>query len=1264
MFLMASPVSAATATPPPSSITVQQGDVFLLRGSVTFNVADTQGYFFYGPVYWYNYGNENENFIVENENVYWTSGGTGVGKYVDNLAIIDYAVPNGWQVDIADDGNGIGVDGTFNVDIWLRARGSDGTPHAPGHQYIYFAANSITFFEPNPGSVTAGPIDVNVTAVPRGVTVSINPSSENGWTGDNLVENVVITNTGLIPENFRLTLSDNSGWPKGWNAPSQVLDPTVVVENIRVPTDFSPENKPENAQIAILDDGYTIESVPTRGQGRSYNLYVQVLPTAGNREYTYIKFDLSSIPAGADITGAKLWLCSGYGPEASNYAVEWAYVALYSVTDDSWKEGENRPAYDRENNYTPDDSIDNLKWNNQPAMVNMLDNELLPAPSGAKDNYWYTWSGSALTTFIADEHAGDGLVSLGLQASTSQYPDNLSMWFYGKDNYYVYLQDNGSPSNRIPYDFRPALEVTYTNVPIENTISLGPGENWTGQITKIVSGSPGGSDIITVDAKSWDSVIENTATCNVHATVVRGVSVSISPKYQENLVGGTLNYTVTVTNTGNVDDNYILTVGDNENWSPSIVSSIAVPAFENGTATLSVTISSEAIVCTVDNIIVTATSQFDPSVKASDNCSAHAQSVIDKAIDDGVAWLVAQQNPDGSWGSYYTVACTGLAVLKLEEHSVDAKYGYGLLSPFDLGNPYLENMENGLNYIFLNANVIDISVQPAGNPDTNGDNKGVYFGGEETYETAIAIMAIAASRSPDRVVHVLGSEVDNWTYENVVQDAVDYLAFGQTDNYAGVYRGGWYYEANEYYSDQSNSGWATFGLGFAESPTYGFMSTIPAFVKTEENYWVNYIQSHDNENYPDYYGGAGYEGPNSWVNILKTGHLLYQMEFLGDTAATPRVQDAVDYLVRHWNDNDVDPGWRGAPDGVAGYQAMNNVMKGLFTLGIRVIGGIDWQTEFENVLLAQQLDDGSWPNSYWDEDVNNILSTEWALLCLEMIVPPFRMVEVTISPDNQSGSRGSTLAYTVTIRNIGNVNDNYNLTVSDSAGWGAWLSVNVFNNVQPGENRTTTLRVTVPSAGTSTTITVTARSVDPSVSGSAYCTAIAGGPPVPPVPPAAPKVGVSVSISPSTSSALIGESIHYTVTVMNTGDATDTFDLSISGGTGWSPSISINSITLGAGTSSTATLTVTVPSWATAGISVTIMVTATSRADPTVSSSASCKATASAPAPGPGPTPTPTGMSGANMLVISGALLAIILLSLFLILGAYRRRRKKKSSST
>ena len=102
-----------------------------------------------------------------------------------------------------------------------------------------------------------------------------------------------------------------------------------------------------------------------------------------------------------------------------------------------------------------------------------------------------------------------------------------------------------------------------------------------------------------------------------------GVDVSISPEYQSGLNGATLNYTVTVVNSGNASDTYDLSVNDSLGWSPSVSpTSLAVPAGENRTSTLSVTIPDNAVGSN-DNIAVTASSQADNTVSDSDSCIAH-----------------------------------------------------------------------------------------------------------------------------------------------------------------------------------------------------------------------------------------------------------------------------------------------------------------------------------------------------------------------------------------------------------------------------------------------------------------------------------------------------------------------------------------------------------------------------------------------------------------------------------------------------------------
>ncbi|MDI6885632.1 MAG: hypothetical protein QMD22_04660 [archaeon] len=300
---------------------------------------------------------------------------------------------------------------------------------------------------------------------------------------------------------------------------------------------------------------------------------------------------------------------------------------------------------------------------------------------------------------------------------------------------------------------------------------------------------------------------------------------------------------------------------------------------------------------------------------------------IKQAIDNGTAWLAAQQNDDGSWGTSDKVARTAFAVKKLEHHAVDPKYGYGLDSPFDPAYPYADNVTRGLNYIFANAQIIKISNQThdgrVDNPDTNGNGIGVSFtesGWHQTYQTSIALMAIAESGAQDKIVNVSGSPVNGWTYHDVAVDTVDYLAFGQTDSGGGI--GGWdYSECNNSscWSDNSNTGYAVLGLQYAEAPKPEGL-TIPQFVKTELNIWIDYIQC--KEGVPcTGFGGSGYGSPCSWVNILKTGNLLKEMAFVGDTATTPRVVNATAYLCCHWNET-ADPGWR--PNH---YQAMYTTMK-------------------------------------------------------------------------------------------------------------------------------------------------------------------------------------------------------------------------------------------------------------------------------------------------------------------------------------------------
>lgn len=348
---------------------------------------------------------------------------------------------------------------------------------------------------------------------------------------------------------------------------------------------------------------------------------------------------------------------------------------------------------------------------------------------------------------------------------------------------------------------------------------------------------------------------------------------------------------------------------------------------------------------------------------------------IEEAIEKSLVWLAAQQAPDGGWGCMgccERISYTGLGVLKYNSRAIELG-----LDPLDPAFPYSANVQAGLNYIMANVQVQPIAVEPAGDPDGNGNGIGVFWdsgcGWHQIYNTGIAMMALATSGHPE-------------LYGSTLQDAVDYMAWAQVDSDCGVHRGGWRYGPEACDSDNSNTGYVTLGLGYAQAhPPYGFGLTVPQWVKNELSIWIDLIQDDVNGDSDD--GGSWYDPWSPWVNTLKTGNLIYEMALAGDTVATGRVQDALDYIERHWSNADwCGSGW------LNHRQAMFTMMKGFESLNIQMIDldgdGVaeyDWYDEVSSHLVATQNADGSWPPDCWGDQV---LSTEWAYLTLARVVPP------------------------------------------------------------------------------------------------------------------------------------------------------------------------------------------------------------------------------------------------------------------------------------
>jgi uncharacterized repeat protein (TIGR01451 family) len=203
----------------------------------------------------------------------------------------------------------------------------------------------------------------------------------------------------------------------------------------------------------------------------------------------------------------------------------------------------------------------------------------------------------------------------GLSGSTLTYTVTVTNTGTASDTYTLTKNDSAAPS------WSPSLS--------KDTVGpLAPGASGTAQLSVTIPAgtAEGVSHTITVTATSQASTtVKANASCvalaieAIHPRVV----VTISPSSRENENGGTLRYTVTVTNAGNVADDYTLSATDTLGWSLTLPSSIAdVARNEDRTVTLTVGISDNAADGDSSTITVTATSSENTEVENSATCTA------------------------------------------------------------------------------------------------------------------------------------------------------------------------------------------------------------------------------------------------------------------------------------------------------------------------------------------------------------------------------------------------------------------------------------------------------------------------------------------------------------------------------------------------------------------------------------------------------------------------------------------------------------------
>ena len=640
-----------------------------------------------------------------------------------------------------------------------------------------------------------------------------------------------------------------------------------------------------------------------------------------------------------------------------------------------------------------------------------------------------------------------------------------------------------------------------------------------------------------------------------------GVEVLIEPIENEALPGENLQYIVTITNTGTENDNYDLTVSDNENWDPTLDNYRFenIPENENRTTILRVHIPENAIGCTRDNITVTATSQADNTVSGN-NCIAHVKIVENVEVSISPSPPDYLENENGE-NVYFTVTVINKGNIpenyKLEKGD-NAGWSLDLVE-----NLYVRENENA-------TTTLTVTIPS----DENGCNW------DSIWAAAISENEIKDNASCIAHVRVARGVVVNIEPDSqpgvINKGAIFTVTVKNTGNVWDNYK----LENNDV------AGWALkLDNDYLEIPKNENRGTkLTVFVPDNENLVcttdnitvvataVDNAQVTDNDNCSLHAVKLGVEvliepienealpGENLTytVTVVNTGGLddNYNLT-VGDNAA---------------------PSWNPVLDNTL-LMVPENENRGT-TLRVTIPENAFGCTRDNITVTAISQADNTIENSA------NCIAHAYVV----------RGVEVSISPSYQTGSPGGLLTYDVRVKNLGNIPDNYSLTVDDNAGWGPTVLPTSLV-VLPGENEVAALEVTAPPTATNCTrdnIRVVATSVEnASIGDFASCEAHV-------------LIPIEVSISPNSKSGLPGENVTFTVTVTNSGPVDDNYTLNPTSITGWTPRIEPASLALAAGASGEAILSITIPSDVRKNILVPIDVDVRSTVDPGVFSIGKC----------------------------------------------------------
>jgi len=532
-------------------IDVMPGSIFVLRTELVWDEPDVNGY--YGvTIVWEDNNRADENFTVLYARAFIDNDGDNLPGpspiWLENTTeLLSGSGTNGkrWTFKVYN-GTGDPNDGYFDIEIYMQAA-SRGTPHrAPWDNHCINKSGwggSIDYAESTVGSTSPVVTTIRVLEAPAGgVDLSISPSYQSGLPGTVINYIVTVKNTGTLgPDNYNLTVGDNAGW--GDN---------VWLDNYRLENVPQGENRTTTLRVRI----------PGSATGCTEdNIWVKATSQADNT-----KSDNESCIAHVTIVRGVQVVIEPPSQENENGG-----TLTYTVTVKNTGNVQENFQLMRGDNSGWALALDNT-WLLVPKGENRTTRLIVNIPSNAMgctwDNIWVkATSKDNAEVFDNKSCLAHVRVVRGVDVSIS--PDYRSGLPGATLTYTVTVANTGNAEDT--YNLTASDDAGWSPSVSPTSLMVPPWENRSATLNVTVSENALGctQDNITVTAAGLGA--ENSAACIAHATIVRRVEVSISPSYQENLPGGSLNYVVTVKNAGSIPDTYNLNATDNSDWGLSVL---------------------------------------------------------------------------------------------------------------------------------------------------------------------------------------------------------------------------------------------------------------------------------------------------------------------------------------------------------------------------------------------------------------------------------------------------------------------------------------------------------------------------------------------------------------------------------------------------------------------------------------------------------------------------------------------------------------------